>query len=277
MFRGLLSFAIFLAASVAVCQNPNKLEFEVVAVRPSAPPDPRGMVVGCHGGPGTDDPTLLVCQNWDLVNLVAIAYGVDFYRLSAPDWMNGARYDVRAKVPAGATKEELGPMWQNMLAERFKLVTHRETRESQTYELIVAKGGPKFNAAGAPASTKKSGENVSQSSLDKIGYPSFGPGHPGMGMNRGLARLYYPHQSMAWLASLLSGQLGKPVIDATALKGEFELAMYWASDRLADASPDIGPTLGEALQDELGLRLESRKASVEFIVIDHAERVPSDN
>lgn len=233
--------------------------------------------MGCHGGPGTDDPTLLVCQNWDLANLVAIAYGVDFYRISVPDWMHVARYDVRAKLPAGTTKEGLGPMWQNMLSERFKLAAHRETRQTQTYDLVVAKGGPKFKAAGAPASAEKSGDNVGQSNLDKIGYPPFGPGHPGMGMNRGLARLYYPHQSVAWLVSLLSAQLGRPVNDATGLKGEFELAMYWAADRLADASPDVGPTLVEALQDELGLRLESRKAPVEFIVIDHAERVPSDN
>src|SRR5579862_7142814 len=107
--------AILALVWCAALFSQEKLEFEVVSVKASAPPGPNGMRVGCHGGPGTDDPTLLVCENWDLFNLVAIAYDLNYFQVSAPDWMHGLRYDVRARVPEGTTKKQVSQMWQNML------------------------------------------------------------------------------------------------------------------------------------------------------------------
>jgi uncharacterized protein (TIGR03435 family) len=234
------------------------------------------MTVGCRGGPGTDDPTLLVCENWDLASLINIAYRLNHYELSAPDWTHQVRYDVRARVPVGTSKEQTAAMWQNMLADRFKLMVHRETRELQSYSLMLAKGGPKFKAASsaAPSDQQRSGEDLR---LDQLGYPAFGPGHPGMGVRRGLARMYFPNRSMDRLAGQISGQLGGPVQDATGLKGEYEISLYWAADSLVESSPDVGPTLIQALRDQLGLRLESKKSPLEMLVVDHCERVPSDN
>ena len=232
--------------------------------------------MGCHGGPGTDDPTLLVCENWDLSNLVGIAYGINYYQLSAPDWMHDVRYDVRAKIPEGTTKDQVGPMWQNMLADRFKLVVHRETKDFQTYDLVVAKGGPKFKEARTPNPNDPPATR-SPMTLDKNGYPEFGPGHPGMGVSHGLARQYNPRETMSRLASQVSVQLGHPVNDATGLSGAYEIGLYWVSDHIAETSPDSGPRLIDALREQLGLRLESKKGPVEFLVVDHAERVPTDN
>ena len=75
----------------------------------------------------------------------------------------------------------------------------------------------------------------------------------------------------------MSGHIGKPVNDETGLKGEYEISLYWVSDDLAEKSPDLGPSLVEALRDQLGLRLVSKKGPVEFLIVDHCERVPSDN
>ena len=206
-------------------QPSGKPEFEVVSVKPSASPNGGRMTVGCHGGPGTVDPVLLVCQNLDLANLVGIAYLLDYFQLSAPDWMNDARFDIRAKIPEGTTKDQVASMWQNMLADRFNLRVHRETREAQTYELVVAKGGPKFKQAAEPDGNGGL-PNETPLKRDKDGYPSFGPGHPGMSVGRGQARMYYPRLTMQRLADHISGQLGAPVDDGTNLKGNYEVGLY---------------------------------------------------
>ncbi len=267
---------ILFVSAMAFSQTAEKLEFEVVSVKPSAPPDPRGMRVGCHGGPGTDDPSLLVCQNSDLFNLVVMAYRLNYYQVSAPDWMRDVRYDVRAKVPDGATKDQTGAMWQNMLVDRFQLVVHRETREFQAYDLALAKGGPKFKRSDSSDAANGS-QPATGMKLDKDGYPSFGPGHPGMGNSRGLGRMYFPTMTMGRLAGFVSGQMRAPVDDATGLEGDYEIGLYWASDGLVESSPDIGPRLVDALRDQLGLRLVSKRGPLEFLVVDHAARVPSDN
>lgn len=260
----------------ALGQPYEKEQFEVVSIKPSAPPGTGRMTVGCHGGPGTDDPSLLVCQNWDLANLVSIAYHLDFFHVVTPGWMHDARFDIRAKVPVGATREQFASMWQNMLAERFKLIAHREMKESQTYDLVVAKGGPKLQPS-TVQDGKPSIPDRGPFRLDSDGYPSFGPGHPGMAFRGGRARIYFPDMTIQLLAMQISGQLGAPVTDATGLTGKYEVSLYWASDGLLESAPDAGPRLIDALRDQLGLRLESKKRPAEFVVVDHCERVPSEN
>jgi uncharacterized protein (TIGR03435 family) len=264
---------LLVCSCTVLCQE--KLEFEVVSVKPSAPPDPRGVTMGCHGGPGSDDPTLLVCQNLALADLVGRAYGLNYYELSAPDWMHQTRYDVRARVSAGTSREQIAEMWRSMLVDRFHIAVHRETRDFRSFDLLLAKGGPKFKTRNASIADSP-GED-SGLKLDERGYPKVGPGHSGMANARGLSRMYYPSCTMGWLAGALSGQMGGPVTDATGLKGEYEIGMYWAADSLAESSPDIGPTLVQALRDQLGLRLESKKSPLEMLIVDHCERVPSDN
>ena len=147
--------ALLLGCSAMLAQPGPKLEFEVASIKSSPPPAAGvGYTVGCRGGPGTNDPVLYVCGNISLSNLVTLAYGVRFYQLSAPDWTMTTRFDLRATVPAGTTKEQFATMMQNLLADRFKLVAHRETREIQRYELAVAKNGPKFKEAGGSARSR---------------------------------------------------------------------------------------------------------------------------
>ncbi len=249
-----------------------------------------GIVVGCRGGPGTNDPALYTCQNISFSNLVTMAYRVAYYQLSAPDWATMARFDLRAKLPEGATKEQLALMMQSLLADRFKLAVHRESREIQRYELTVAKNGPKFKeAAPPPADSRDAALTPGPLKIDREGYPLIGP-RGGMAIMYDKARLYQPEMTMTMLASQLSAQLRGPVVDATGLTGKYEISLYWnAGDSLRTAAPtpgggptpvdpvSTGPDLKQALQEQLGLRVESKKGPVEFVIVDHAEKTPSEN
>src|SRR5271154_7259431 len=96
------------------------------------------------GGPGTADPERLTYTNIALKTILLRAYGVLNYRLSGPDWLNSARFNIVAKVPPGATKEQLTLMLQNLVVERFNLTFHHETKETLVYELTAGKNGPKL-------------------------------------------------------------------------------------------------------------------------------------
>jgi uncharacterized protein (TIGR03435 family) len=131
------------ASGQAVAPKP---EFEVASVRPAEPPPAgqRFVFSGSTGGPGTRDPNRYTCRNCPLTELVVQAFGLRRFQIRAEDWMNTSRYDVTAKVPDGATKDQFKMMLQRLLAERFKLATHHESREMDAYELVIGKNGPKF-------------------------------------------------------------------------------------------------------------------------------------
>jgi uncharacterized protein (TIGR03435 family) len=284
---------VALAFVYSLYAQSTRLEFEVASIKPSPPPDGRGRTVGCIGGPGNGDPGLLTCRNMNLANLVSTAYKLSYYQLSAPDWMKDpfATFDLSARVPEGATRDDLNTMMQNLLADRFKLVVHRESREIQQYDLVVAKNGPKFKEAPPPAPQPDAAGDAKKGpaapvKLGDDGYPVI-PGGAGGAFMQGRARIYFPQMTMQLLAGQLSGQLGKPVTDATGLKGKYAIGMFWSTDDAARAAApgpggvpvasDPAPTLMEALQDQLGLRLESKKGWVEFVVVDHAEKTPTEN
>jgi uncharacterized protein (TIGR03435 family) len=139
-------------ASLAVLISGSLLaqSFEVTSVKASPPP-PNGLWnYNLSGGPGTKDPTRFTCQNFDLASLIQMVYDVPYYLLLTPAWTRDQRFDIVAKIPEGATKEQFLLMQQNLLAERFKLVVHREKKEMPLYELVVAKGGVKFKETGKP-------------------------------------------------------------------------------------------------------------------------------
>lgn len=284
---------LLLAAGMLFAQTPAKPQFEVVSIKPSPPVGNGPRVVGCRGGPGRKDPGLFTCENMSLSNLATMAYGINYYQLSGPDWMMTAYFDVRAKVPEGAAKEQLKDMVQAMLVERFKLVAHHETRELTEYDLVVAKSGPKFKEAAPPPPPKEDAAEGAPRPVgrggrlktDTQGYPILSSG-AGMAWINGHARLYNPQMTMKMLASQVGAQLAKPVTDATGLDGKYQIGLFWVSDNAARAPapggsvPDdieTGPTLAQALQDQLGLRLETKKGPVDFIVIDHLEKQPSEN
>jgi uncharacterized protein (TIGR03435 family) len=166
---------------------------------------------------------------------------------------------VAAKAPPGATDEERRRMMQSLLAERFKLVVHRVAKEMPVYALVVAKNGSRLQLA----------------KTDETNF-------------RGSRGLY---DCQAVPVSMLAGQLGRtlgrPVTDETGLKGQYDFKLEWTPtpdepppgpEPLARSVPDqTGPSIFTALQEQLGLKLESRKGQVDVLVIDSVEKVPTEN
>jgi len=280
--------------------------FDVASIKPIAPPDAGGrMMMGMRGGPGEKDPELYTCTNCGIPLLMTRAYDVKGYQLTYPGWMDSVRFDVSARVPSGATREQFRLMLQNLLTERFKLAIHRDQKEMQVYEMTVAKSGvkakesvpdpPKDEPPDDPAALL--GRGGRGASLDKNGYPIIPRGCKScMIVEHDKARLMAEDATMIEFADRLSRQLGKPVHDLTGLTGKYDFDLTWGGDDtaartggapeantpLSASSTGSGPAefqqmMIAAIQSELGLKLEQKKGMVEIIVVDHAEKVPTEN
>jgi uncharacterized protein (TIGR03435 family) len=206
--------------------------------------------------------------NMPLGALLLIAYHVTVRQLLGPEQAFSERYDVLAKAEYPVSANEMLNMLQALLVERFKLAVRRETREVPVFALTIAKGGPRLRLGDPP----ESGAAAIRTPA-RAGGAESASGH-----------LTFKNESMpdfAWALSRMAGIGDRVVVDNTGLDGayDFELAFE------RDASPGsdgrepgarLGPTLFSALQEQLGLKLESKKAPVEFIVIGHVDR-PSAN
>jgi uncharacterized protein (TIGR03435 family) len=242
--------------------------FEVASIKPSSPE--------AHGSSiMTDKVGGLNAENMPLRALITMAYGIRDFQLSGgPGWVGTDRYDIIAKperVESAAAPPDLASMtddqrkvrddqWKdrvrNLLVARFGLVVHKETKEEQIYVLTVAKGGPKLTMVAKPGNRQ------------------------GISGNRGRTQGFAAPMSM--LAMNLSNSVGRPVIDKTGLTEKYDWVLEWTPDMSAtgpDAPQPVdspGPTIFTALQEQLGLKLDSSKGPVETYVIDKVER-PSEN
>lgn len=241
-----------------------------------------------RGGPGTPDPAQITWSYATLMNLLLTAYDVKAYQISGPEWLPSQRYDIIAKVPAGATKEQVRMMWQNLLAERFGVVLHRESREFRVEELVIAKSGLKL---------KETAEDLSVPSL---------PGPPqlkdGALVSPGLVTTMYPGairkahsiaraQPITKLTEMLGNYLNRPVLDKTGLTARYDFTLDYTLTGLpplpgqstpdpAASSGDVsdsGPDLVAAVQQQLGLALVRSRAKLDVLVIDKAEKLPIAN
>jgi len=203
------------------------------------------------------DPGRLTITNAGLKSLLRRAYDVLPYQITGPDWLDTETYDITATLPASATSDEFMAMMQNLLAERFKVKVHRESREMAVYAMVQEKGGHKMRIA------------------------QFGQSRLSM-QNDKFEAMAIPMRN---LANFLTQQMGRPVLDMTGLKGYFSFTMTYARDEApaapgTDGTPTaapVGPSLERALREQVGLRLEARRAPVEFLVVDSAEKVPTEN
>src|ERR1039458_3797708 len=138
------TLALFASLAVAPAQTADAPAFEVASVKPSPPPRPGQYGALVRGGPGSSDPGMATFENFDMLSLVTMAYGIPSYRLSGPDWLSTTRFEIAAKIPPGATREQYRLMLQGLLAERFKLALHHESEVMPTYELQIGKNGSKL-------------------------------------------------------------------------------------------------------------------------------------
>jgi uncharacterized protein (TIGR03435 family) len=232
-------------------QDQNALPaFEVATVKPSGPASAPISIQRLPGG-------RLVTSNTSLPMLIRWAYQLDEGRLlNVPNGLESTRFDVVAQAP----EEELVGgrlqlMMRALLAERFKLVVHRETRELVAYVLVTEPNGPKIR--------------VSDSSE---------PPGPNPFRMTDSGTLSGTRVTADMLANVLSNQLGRPVRNMTGLSGTFDFTLRWAPDG-APVTPDTQDraSLFTAIREQLGFRLEARKTPTDVIVIDRVERTPTDN
>ena len=262
--------AVLIAVSVlpAIHAQP---AFEVASIRASTV-QANGLYGNYRrsGGPGTSDPGRMILENFNIPSLIMRAYDIPSYLFSGPDWLSDIRFDVTAIVPPGTTKEQFLLMQQNLLATRLGLVIHHEKREMPVYELIVAKGGSKLKAAAPPENSDAT------PSFDKDGFPVLSPGHISYVSNGKTAKIQSSADTMEHFATLLAGQLGAPVQDATGLTGNYDFTL-----RIIPGTPgpedDPGLSLESALPQQLGLTLRHTKGQVDILVVDHVEKTPTEN
>ena len=254
----------------AVAPRPS---FEVASIKPNNSGDNRVMTRSVGNG-------RFSAAGVTVKMLIGLAYRVrDFQILGGPNWINTDRFDIEAKAETGASlqRRQMGLMMQSLLADRFQLKVHAETKELPVYELVVAKDGAKLQAAPEP---ERPGPRAAPRPQPTPG----GRPEPGsiISSRRGDVSGYAI--PLATLIEFLSQTLGRTIVDRTGITGFFDIMLQWAPDPGEfspgpDARPPVdpsGPSIFTALQEQLGLRLESSKGPVEVIVIDSVEK-PSEN
>ena len=254
-----------LAAGTLVRAQPQSAPrpaFEVASIKPG---DPNSQIFRLGSMPGGR----FVANNASLKLLIQTAYDVRSHQISeGPNWLDSAKFDIDAKpdssapIPAGlAGATHMRLMLQSLLEERFKLKLHRERKEEPVYELVIANGGSKLQEATDSVKQQRRGLRMGRGQLSGTAAP------------------------VSILVNQLSQQLGRSVIDKTGLAGEYDFDLKWAPDSsqsqagLPDTEPPpdpAGPSIFTAVQEQLGLKLESTRGPVEVLVIDSAEK-PSEN
>jgi uncharacterized protein (TIGR03435 family) len=247
--------SIVFSGSVAMGQASTRAPaFDVASVRPSqhrVGPDYNNQLAYSSAG--------FTARNVTLKRLVAEAYRLQLNQILGPSWLDQNEYEIDAKAAEGATREQMAPMLRTLVAERFNLTLHSEPREMRVYVLVVGKGWPKTRAKSSGEAARETGGFHFHGDLREFADllavqltipASFNPAEP---------------------ARASVEQI--PVLDKTGLSGIFDIRV--------DLHPELGTdnfTLWQrALQDQLGLRIESRKESVAVMVVDQASRIPTEN
>jgi uncharacterized protein (TIGR03435 family) len=241
---------ILLTTFLAASAQPKAPSFEVASIR--------------AGQPGRESiefgPASLTMRSVRLAGCIRWAYGVQEVQVIGPAWLNDGWFDIFAKSASAVSVAELRDMLQQLLAERFKLAVHRDTKEMTSLILTVAKSGHKLVAT------------------ETEGSPSFQTGKLSA-TGRGA--------TLEPMLALLSRELREPVIDQTGLKGRFnyfiDIDPYFTEESRKAAAgvdgppPDANAIIAAAFQKELGLKVEAKKVPVEVIVVDHVEKTPTEN
>jgi uncharacterized protein (TIGR03435 family) len=278
--------------------------FEVASVRPSGPRPPNGGPLPIsgerRGGPGTSDPETITYSRVPLQTILMNAFGLPVDQLSGPTWIVSERYDIAARVPVGATKAQASLMLQNLLVERFHLTFHRQPKEFQAYELVVAPGGSKLKET---VVTQNSDPPASfRVTADKDGFPMLPPGvHQASLMSAGHTRARFRDFSLLDFAPWLGVRLGTftpgplegsaitapvRIADKSGLTGKYDFTLEYAGAMIAAEAlpPDLrdrldenGPSIFTALEKQLGLKLEKFKAQLDVLVIDNIDKVSAEN
>ena len=238
-------FTVFACAASA-----QPLRFEVASVKKLNTTGPPGDI------PRNADPApgRFLMRNVPMRMLLEWAYDLKDYEISGPDWIKiDERYEVIGKAAGPAPEAEVRKMLQTLLLDRFQMKVHRETKELPVYVLLPSKGDPKVKDVGADAQ------------------PSLGSGGPNA--------VNFVAQPISRFTFMLSRRMDRPVLDKTGLKGRYDFTIDLSGLGFNGREPEVpgGPSIFTTVQRDLNLRLEARKEPIEILVIDSANKVPTEN
>ena len=310
-------------ANAAAAVTNSSLAFDAASVRPSPEPDRQTMLAGLIAGRRPNwvrvDGTRATFNYESLNDLIAYAYKLRSYEVSGPEWLVTDRFDIAARLPEGATKDDVPEMLQALLKDRFKLATHSEMQEQPVLALMVGKSGPKLKEAAATAEAfdenapLKPGESKMDTPSGPIRLMKNADGSTTYNMGaRGSFTLKFDGETRSMhmeastitmkgfvmmMTTLGAGQ-GRQIVDMTGLTGMYQAAVDFSvmdlqsslsaqgidiprrpgggSSGTEATDPEGGATVSAALE-KLGLRLEKSRAKVDRLVVDHVEKLPTEN
>lgn len=269
------------------------LSFDAASIKPVIQPPISNVRTG---GPGTKNPSRIHYPYITLRTLLIDAYDVQNYQIVGAGWLDTERYELNATMPPDTSKDLMRTMLQNLLFERFKLAVHRETKDLPMYTLVVSKNGPTLKESVTSTTEPDGVDAVSPQQHPRIGADGF-PALPELQGRAGVfilntssrIRAIFQDQSIQELAKFLASRLRRPVDDATGLTPRYDFILTFNREGLVGPtppSPSAEGSLAETSLDtpdifdavkSLGLKLEPRRGPVELIIIDHAEKRPTEN
>ena len=259
-------------AGVLAAQTPASLAFEVASIKTNRSGNSGWLLAPTPGG-------RVMAENVPLRALIQAAYQLqDFQVLGGPNWLDADRFDVAAKAAGDRSPNEMLPMLRTLLADRFKLAVHTETKEQPIYALTFSRTDGKLGPRLQPSDANCAA--AAANALPTRADPNRPPPCGDFRMSAG--RLVATGMSMEQLAVRLSQRVSRAVQDRTALAGVFDLDIEFSPDQLQQPGPPGAnanrgltdssiPSIFTALQEQLGLKLESTRGPVDVLVIDHVE------
>ncbi|HUB82044.1 MAG TPA: TIGR03435 family protein [Bryobacteraceae bacterium] len=304
-----MSTSLLFVTIAAFGQTP--LSFEVASIKKAEPLSVNSVMSGkMHLGMVIDNAQVTI-KSMSIAELMRVAYKVKSYQVSGPEWMSAERYSITAKMPEGARRDDVPAMIQALLADRFKLVFHRETREQSVYALTVMKSGLKMkesapedaapaSAPGGPAAPQAPAPSDGSAQV-RVNVTSDTGGTTNtttpngdlrMQPRENGMRLVFTRTNSSGMVDWLGRFVENPVIDDTGLKGryDFTLDVGWGDMmalaraagmsipvQLPPSAMDPGSSAVFSAIQQYGLKLEPRKAPIDMLIVDRVEKTPTDN
>lgn len=283
-----------LVAAAASFGQTSRPEFEVASIRPTDQSNPQQVSVGVHV-----DGAQVSITYFSLKDYIRVAYQIKDYQVVGPDWITSERFDIAAKIPAGATRDQVPDMLKSLLEERFKIKTHMDSKEFPVYALVAAKGGFKLketpSEAGAEPAEAGRGAAVNVTASGSARGVSVNLGR-GSYFTFADNKLEAKKVTMVTFSDTLARFMDRPVVDMTDLKGNFDITLNFTQEdytamliRSAIAAGVVlppqalralefgsGDSLASALQ-LVGLKLDARKAPLPVLIVDKIEKTPTAN
>jgi uncharacterized protein (TIGR03435 family) len=239
---------ICVLAGCLLAQTP---EFDAASVKPSKAPGMRGSL--------KSDAGRITYTNVTLRDCLMAAYGVKDYQISGPAWLPAERYDIVATANGAASDDAIRLMLQKLLNDRFQMTVHREKKELPVYALVVGKNGTKLMHE-----SENPGKSRTQMSGGSVVFTS----------------ITVP-ELVDYMSHMRSAEMDRPVVDNTGLKGkyDFTVTLFASQEEMMAAlnKGDFGSSIFTLIQEQLGLKLEPEKLPLDMLVVDKAEKIPTEN